>query len=192
MNFALKEVTETAVKRFSECPLGKLAKNKVFDKPMSEYDQPLEITVEDVQEADLSIENKHHSPLETTDDVHEINLPIKNKMDGLARENEVRGELEEQYPSPPHTIISEAYLRDKDGNIVKDPKTGEARRIDFVVVKDGKVIDSIEVTSKTADKTEQSSKEQRIRARGGNYIKMPDGSLAEIPEGITTHIERRD
>lgn len=42
MNFApFKEVTEISVKHFSECPLGKLAENKVFDKPMSEYDKPL-------------------------------------------------------------------------------------------------------------------------------------------------------
>ncbi len=33
-----------------------------------------------------------------------------------------------------------AYLRDKDGNIVRDPVTGEGRRIDFVVIKDGKVV----------------------------------------------------
>ena len=60
-----------------------------------------------------------------------------------------------------YEIISEAYLRDKDGNIVKDPETNSARRIDFVVVKDGKVVDSVEVTSKTASKEEQSAKEDR-------------------------------
>lgn len=166
-----KEVTEITAKRFSECPLGKLAESKTFDKPMSEYDRPLGITMADITE---------------------INLPIKNKIDGLARENEVEKELEEKYPSPLYTIIPEAYLRNKDGNIVRDPETGKARRIDFAVVKDGKVIDSIEVTSKTADKTEQSAKEQRIRETGGNYIKMPDGTLAEISASVTTHIERKD
>lgn len=118
---------------------------------------------------------------------------LKNKEDGLRRETEVEKELKEKYPeSEGYTIEKEVYLRDKDGNIVKDPVTGEARRIDFVVVKDGKVVDSIEVTSKTADKTEQSAKEDRIRENGGNYIKDSNGNLVEIPSDVKTHIERRD
>ena len=95
---------------------------------------------------------------------------IKNKEDGLRRENDVETDLRQQYPEKDgYNIESEVYLRDKDGNIVKDEKTGEARRIDFVVTKDGKAVDSIEVTSKTADKTEQLAKEERIRKNGGNY-----------------------
>ena len=121
------------------------------------------------------------------------NAPIQNKIDGLAREKEVGDELKEKYPeSQGYTIVSEAYLRDKDGNIVKDPETGQARRIDFVVVKDGKVIDSIEVTSKTADKTSQTAKEERIRDAGGNYIKDDNGNLVQIPSHVHTRIERRD
>lgn len=118
---------------------------------------------------------------------------IKNKDDGLAREKEVAGELEKKYPPEKgNQIVPEAYLRDKDGNIVKDPVTGEARRIDFVVVKDGKVVDSVEVTSKTADKTEQSAKEERIRGAGGNYIRDKDGNLVQIPSTVHTRIERRN
>lgn len=119
--------------------------------------------------------------------------PIQNKVDGLRREEEVEQELKEKYPEEEgYEIISEAYLRDENGNIVKDPETGEARRIDFVVVKDGKVVDSVEVTSKTADKTEQTAKENRIRDNGGNYIKDSNGNLVEIPKDIQTRIERRD
>lgn len=119
--------------------------------------------------------------------------PIKNKQDGLAREKEVEEELKGKYPeSEGYEILSEVYLRDKDGNIVRDPETGEARRIDFVVVKDGKVVDSVEVTSKTADKAEQSSKEARIREAGGNYVRDDNGNLVEIPANVTTRIERRD
>lgn len=118
---------------------------------------------------------------------------IKNKEDGLRRENDVQKELREQYPEQDgYKIESEAYLRDKDGNIVKDEQTGEARRIDFVVTKDGKVVDSIEVTSQTADKTEQLAKENRIRENGGNYIKDSNGNLIEIPKDVQTRIERRD
>lgn len=61
-----------------------------------------------------------------------------------------------------------------------------------MVVKDGKVVESIEVTSKTADKTEQTAKEERIRDNGGNYVKDKDGNLVEIPADVHTQIERRD
>ena len=119
--------------------------------------------------------------------------PIQNKIDGLRRENEVESELKEKYPEKDgYNIQSEAYLRDKDGKIVQDPVTGEARRIDFVVVKDGKVVDSVEVTSKTADKTGQMEKENRIRENGGNYIRDNDWNLVRIPDSVQTRIERRD
>lgn len=119
--------------------------------------------------------------------------PIQNKQDGLRREVEVEEELKETYPPEEgYSIEQEVYLRDEDGRIVKDPVTGEARRIDFVVIKDGEVVDSIEVTSKTADKTSQSAKEERIRDIGGNYIKDSDGNLVEIPANVQTRIERRD
>ncbi len=125
--------------------------------------------------------------------VKEVKEAIKNKLDGLAREQEVAQELEKKYPPEKgYQIVSEAYLRDKDGNIVKDPVTGQARRIDFVVVKDGKVVDSIEVTSKTADKTGQCAKEDRIKDAGGNYIRDNNGNLVPVPTTVRTRIERRD
>ena len=118
---------------------------------------------------------------------------IKNKEDGLRREEEVGKYLKEKYPKEDgYTTESEVYLRDENGNIIKDEKTGESRRIDYVVIKDGKVVDSIEVTSKTADKTEQLAKEERIRGQGGNYVKDSNGNLVAIPEEVKTRIERRD
>ncbi len=124
------------------------------------------------------------------DDLAEGILP--NKEEGLRRESEAESELIKKYPeSEGYEIISEAYLRDSDGSIVKDPETGEARRIDFVVVKDGVVVDSIEVTSETADKTAQTAKENRIREAGGNYVRTSDGSLAQYPSDLQTTIERR-
>ena len=110
---------------------------------------------------------------------------LPNKEEVLRREAEVEEELDG------YEIVSEAYLRDCEGKIVRDPETGEARRIDFVVVKDGKVVDSIEVTSETADKTGQTAKEERIREAGGNYIRTSDGSLAKYPDDLHTTIERR-
>ena len=119
--------------------------------------------------------------------------PILNKVEGLRRELEVEGELKEQYPEKEgYAVESEVYLRNKDGTIIKDPETGEARRVDFAITKDGKVVDMVEVTSKTADKTEQTAKEERIRDAGGNYIKDSNGNLVEIPSNVHTRIERRN
>ena len=71
-------------------------------------------------------------------DSPEKGTPIQNKIDGLQREAEVKDELEKKYtPEQGYETISEAYLRDTDGNIVKDPETQQARRIDFIVAKEG-------------------------------------------------------
>lgn len=138
-----------------------------------------------------NVDNKANSDNKEAES--EKNEPIQNKQDGLRREKEVEEELKEKYPEEEgYEILSEVYLRDENGKIVKDPVTGEARRIDFVVVKDGKVVDSIEVTSKTADKTDQTAKENRIRENGGNYIKDSNGNLIEIPSSVQTRIERRN
>ena len=58
------------------------------------------------------------------------------------------------------------------------PRLGEARRIDEVVIKDGKAKRAIEVTSEAADKTAQ---ENRVRGEGGSWI-IP----ADRPPGIGT------
>lgn len=123
----------------------------------------------------------------------EKNELIQNKEDGLRREKDEEEELNKDYPAEKgYTVLREVYLRDKDGNIARDPETGEGRRIDFVVCdKDGKVVKSVEVTSQKADKTEQSAKEERIRDNGGNYIKDDKGNLVEIPKDVKTEIVRR-
>jgi hypothetical protein len=165
---SFKEVTETAPGSFAVCPLGRAAMEMDFNKDISAYDYSVGLEVEEAE-------------------------PIKNKIDGLRREAEVENDLRDLYPeNEGYTLLSETYLRDADGNIAKDPVTGEARRLDFVVTdKDGSVIDSFEVTSETADKTEQSAKEFRIRNNGGEYIKVPDGNLVHFPSNIETTIERR-
>lgn len=168
--YGLKDATEKINNKFSECQLGVIA----AELPPY-YAIPIGVDVYDKPIMKLCVE------------------AIKNKLDGLQREHEVETELKKQYPPEKgYSIVSEAYLRDKDGNIVKDPLTGEARRIDFVVVKGEKVVDSIEVTSKTADKTNQIAKEGRIRQAGGNYIRNYDGKIIEIPAKVNTRIERRD
>jgi len=101
--------------------------------------------------------------------------------------------LAKQYPaSEGYIITSEALLRDAAGRKAIDPVTGSGRRIDFVVDKNGNIVDSIEVTSKTSDKVEQTEKEKRIRAGGGNYVKTERGSLVRLPDDLSTRIDRRD
>jgi len=172
-NLEIKESSCDLGRVLEKSPLFQQAKESTLDKPLSEYDSPI---------------SRDFGP-----DVREVNPPIKNKQDGLEREREVRDELDAKYPAEDgYEIISEAYLRDENGKIMRDPETQEARRIDFVVVKDGKVVDSIEVTSKTADKTQQSAKEDRIRENGGNYVRDSNGNLVEIPADVKTRIERKD
>jgi len=73
---------------------------------------------------------------------------IKNKEDGMAREARAKDVLERRYGKG--NVISERYLRDSSGKSVKDPLTGERRRIDFVIKgKDG-IWRPVEVTSQTA------------------------------------------
>lgn len=189
---SFKESRDFPPKRHEDGPLGK-SPIKMPKLPIPDYDKPLKIPSRKEMElppmmAEPTQENSNDvKPIEKKDS------PIQNKIDGLRREAEVENELRDKYPeSEGYKTESEVYLRDKDGNIVKDPETGEARRIDFVVVKDGKAVESIEVTSKTADKTAQSAKEDRIRDAGGNYIKDSNGNLIEIPADVTTRIERRD
>lgn len=182
---SLKEIGEVIKKRYDDCPLGRLPHEKP-KLPIPEYDNPLKRSL--LEKKDMEQNN-----LRDVNTDEKKDAPIQNKIDGLRREAQVENELRKEYPeSEGYKIESEVYLRDKAGNIVKDPETGEARRVDFVVVKEGKVVDSIEVTSNTADKTMQSAKEGRIRDAGGNYIKDSNGNLIEYANGVSTRIERRD
>lgn len=161
---------------------------KVAISPLSELAKEYKMLPDRILNS--PIENYMHG---LHSDINELDEgTMQNKVDGLRRETEVYNELKQKYPETDgYEIVPEAYLRDKDGNIVRDPVTGEGRRIDYVVVNDSKVIDSVEVTSPTADKTEQCAKEQRIREAGGNYVKTADGSLAEFPSDTQTRIDRR-
>lgn len=124
---------------------------------------------------------------------NEVSSVVQNKLDGCRRENEVAKELEKQYPEKEgYKVLRERELCDKDGNPVIDEQTGKKRRVDFVVVKDGKVVDMVEVTSKTAPKRDQLAKEYRIRDNGGNYIKDYDGNVCRIPGNVETRVERRE
>ena len=126
-------------------------------------------------------------------EVKEVSQVVKNKWDGIAREEKVLADLIEKYGKD--NVLREQFIRDKFGKIIKDPITNEARRIDFIVIAKDKVLRSIEVTSETAPKLLQTEKELRIlkqaREMGGAFIKNIDtGELIEFSEKVVTEIMR--
>jgi RHS repeat-associated protein len=90
---------------------------------------------------------------------------------GLAREVKVAEALKAENPGA--KIQNQQYLRSEDGKIAKDTVTGEGRRVDHAVIKDGKA-DTYETTSMTAEKGAQAAKERRILDNGGAYIRDRD------------------
>jgi RHS repeat-associated protein len=113
----------------------------------------------------------------------------ENAEAGKRRHQESVDELKEKHPDA--SVQTERTLRNADGTKAIDPMTGEGRRIDTVVVQDGKGVKSIETTSPTADKSKQSEKEDRIRENGGTYIRDKETrNLIDIKD-VPTEIERR-
>lgn len=112
----------------------------------------------------------------------------QNRFDGTRRQEEYRQEMAEIYGE--ENVLTERYLRNADGNIVRDPQTGEARRLDCVVVNGQCGTFTSEVTSPTAIKTEQIEKEERIREQGGTFVENPNtGELIEVPLSTVERIE---
>lgn len=126
-------------------------------------------------------------------EVNEISDVVRNKLEGIAREETVMKELFSEFGEK--NVLREQYLRDKFGNLIRDPITNEARRIDFIVTEGGKVKKSIEVTSELADKRAQIEKTERILKKaeelGGAFIKdFSTGELFEFPLNLATEIRR--
>jgi cell division protein YceG involved in septum cleavage len=94
-----------------------------------------------------------------------------NAEAGAAREIKVAQQLAKENPSA--KIQGQQYLRDAEGKIVKDPKTGEARRVDHAII-EGDKARTVETTSQTANKDKQMAKEERIREKGGEYVRDRD------------------
>lgn len=86
-------------------------------------------------------------------------------------------------------IQCECYLRNAQGKSVKDPLSGERRRVDTVVIENTQA-QSYEITSPNADKRLQIAKESRIRASGGIYVKNREtGELVPVT-GISKIVRR--
>ena len=112
----------------------------------------------------------------------------ENSRKGSEREKYVQKKLEKKFKDS--SVQREQYLRNADGKIAKDPLTGKSRRVDHVVVKDGKASYVVETTSKTAPKQAQLQKEARIRANGGTYIRdRTTGNLVDV-SNVQTRIIR--
>ena len=118
----------------------------------------------------------------------------ENREAGKRRESLAADELAAQYPEADgFTVAAECPLRDSEGRIVLDPETGNHRRVDFCVVRDDQVVDSIEVTSLTAPKEDQLAKGARIRDLGGTFIRLggrPDSPLVPYAPGLQTRVLR--
>jgi hypothetical protein len=113
----------------------------------------------------------------------------KNRIDGARREVLVDAELKQANPNA--SVQREQFLRDSDGNIATDELTGEARRVDHVVIENGRVIDAVETTSLTAKKDAQIEKENRIRNDGGNFVRDRDTGCT-VPLDCEIRIDRRE
>ncbi|MBF1618154.1 MAG: RHS repeat-associated core domain-containing protein [Prevotella sp.] len=113
---------------------------------------------------------------------------IPNKVAGNAREAIALEHLKKQHPNA--TILRERYIRDASGKSVRDAFESR-RRLDFVVIEDGKVKGVYEVTSPTADKTAQMLKETDIRGNGGTHVKAPGrkGALYDISDIETQRLD---
>lgn len=92
----------------------------------------------------------------------------QNAANGARREREVAAALRRENPGA--RVQGQSTLRDSSGRIVRDPKTGEARRVDHAVIR-GDRARTVETTSPTAPKAGQLAKEQRVRDAGGTHIK---------------------
>jgi len=106
---------------------------------------------------------------------------------GKAREAVTEAKLVAEHGKD--AVQREQYLRDAAGSIMKGPD-GTARRIDHVVIENGKAVKSVETTSLTASKTSQAAKEQAIRDAGGTFVRdRSTGKLVDFKE-VPTKIER--
>jgi hypothetical protein len=103
-------------------------------------------------------------------------------------------DLQAKYPNA--RIQRQVYLRTADGERAKDPLTGEARRVDFVVIEDApdgpRVVDMVETTSPSAAKDVQNRKEQRIREASEIYVRDRQEDCLLSACDIETRFDRRE
>ena len=102
----------------------------------------------------------------------------KKAIAGRGREARVQSKLQNKFKNA--SVQREQYLRNVDGTIARD-SSGHARRIDHVVIEDGKAWAYIETTSKTADKRDQLTKQIEIMRNGGTFVRdRTAGGLVDL------------
>lgn len=119
----------------------------------------------------------------------------QNYNHGMSREESILKKLTEMYPDA--KIYSQCYLCDNLGRRLIDETSGEARRIDLLVVQGKKAVKSVEVTSNKASKSTQMNKEKRIRAKRREagktlYAQIRDGEVVKIPYSLKTRVWRTE
>lgn len=192
---AAESIAEAAVEEVAEATVDEISRATNLSETLSAIQK--EVPREIINERnDTLLQNeafRTEIASEVSQNEAEVSQIEANRRSGSAREGIVDGELvRECSPENGYSIERECYLRDAEGHIVKDLVTGEARRIDFAVIKDGEVVKSVEVTSPTADKIAQMAKENRIHDAGGNYIvDRSNGEIVPFAHGVETKIERR-
>ena len=103
-----------------------------------------------------------------------------NAAAGRARQAASKADLERLNPGA--SVQSEQLLRTADGRKAIDPLSGSGRRLDNVVIQNGKALDVVETTSLKANKAAQIAKENRIHDAGGNFVRdRTTGTLVEVP-----------
>jgi len=107
----------------------------------------------------------------------------QNGTVGRGREKRVQRLLERIFGKD--RVLRERYLRNSSGKSVRDPMTGERRRIDFLVQNRHGTWTPVEVTGRNVNKVSQITKEERIREIGGIYARnRRTGDLIEV-DGIS-------
>jgi hypothetical protein len=107
---------------------------------------------------------------------------ITNAIDRARREDTFNAQMRAKHPNT--TIQCQCYLRNAQGQSVKDPVTGERRRVDTAVIDNGQA-QTFEVTSPTADKAAQLDKETNILNAGGTYVRDRTTGLLVPVSGVS-------
>lgn len=192
---AAESIAEAAVEEAAEATVGEISRATNLSETLSAIQK--EVPREIINERNDTLLQNEAFRTEIASEVSQNEAKVSqveaNRIAGAEREKVVYGELADEYPAENGNHIEEQCpLRDEGGKAVKDPETGKGRIVDAVVIKDGEVIKSVEVTSQTADKTAQMAKENRIRDAGGNYIvDRSNGKIVPFAHGVETKIERR-
>lgn len=112
-------------------------------------------------------------------------VPIRVKLEGDRRERRAFSILKQEYPKREgYSIQRQVHVRNSRGFIIGSGPSGRrgGRILDFVVVKNDKVVKVIEATSKTADKSGQLGWEAAKQMKRTGYVRNRiSGRVMKLP-----------